>query len=81
MLAVMPNSVSRLDFAGHVAGKGERIATVENMDLEMKYGFGKGGEWQKVVLLTVCRTQEKKRLLSQLGYVAGSWILWITEFV
>ena len=80
MLAVMPDSVSRLDFAGRVAGKGERIGTVANMDLVMKYGFGKGVERQKGVLLTVCRMQEKKRLLSQLGYVAGSWILWITEF-
>ena len=81
MLAVVPDSVSRLDFAGRVAGKGERIVIVENMDLETKYGFGKGGERQKDEFLTVCRTQEKKRLRTQLGCVVGSWILWITGSV
>jgi hypothetical protein len=81
MLAVMPDLVLRLDFVGRVAWKGEMIVTVENMDLETKYGFGKGGERQKEAPLMVCRMQEKKHLQSQLGYVAGSWILWITESV
>lgn len=79
MPAVMLNSVSRLDSAGRVVVQAEKIVTVENTDLETKYDCDRGGERQKEVPWTVYRMQEKKRLQSQLGYVGGFWILWITE--
>lgn len=81
MLAVMLGSVSRLDFAGLAVVQAERIVTVESMDLETRYDCGKEGERQKEALLTVYRTQEKKRLRSPLGYGAEFLILWITESV
>lgn len=64
MLAVLLDSVSRLDFAGHVVEQAERIAIVESMDLETKSGFGKGDERQKGALLMASQMQGKKHLRS-----------------